>query len=685
MSNQAKWSTEAGGYVQNGSIVSTTPIYNADGTQQVDVDVSQLTPQASSQNLQNVSINPDATIATAGAQINQAGSGEDVNEMETKAGALASLNLNSENSDYGVLNTPATHSNVAGEPVLSPVDQTLKDIAYHQAHNNLQGMINGYTTLQQQTGQDYTPQITQLTEQRNQKIAQQDDAYSQAYSNAMTMGDYTTAAQIQQQQAAYRNSVDFQEARQSQFELKQQELDLDFEDAYISGLNDIYNGVISQLSGLLNFQYDPNTDRALHVAQGYAVGKVKEQMNHTGMYYSSMTQGAITRAVAELVPVYEKMARDEIKENISMLMNVGNYLMNLEKTQFDLWRDQIQLKWDANNEKRKEYQAALDRANAWGFVSNDDAAILNVAPGTLSPDAIKEVRQLQQEIDKEQRTLQNQMALEKYKTELDIQYAQQNAMIKAAYSTSSSSSGRSYGGKTASGSLTMDQLTKTLTPIIKAGASDEEVTEMALALGKDVSAALGAITVARENVKSDAEKISKDRDEKVSKLNNVSDFLKDTFGGSNKGYELIKKYNDYLGNRSGDADTKSFVEGLGNATESDRVVILDDLYKKDVLSAIDSQAAKFSNKSDVTSKAIESAMDKIDSYASNLGEYADEYTQKGYEYLVDKIKGADEVDTSWWDWFGSTDKDKKNAIQEVLDHIGKDKLELYTNIKGYAG
>ena len=116
MSNQAKWMPEAGGYVYDNKVVSNTPIYNADGTQEVDIDVSRLTPQQPT-----VTQNPETPNLNLGTQENQAGSGEDVNSVMTQANSMNALSENTANTGYGPINTPATHSNVAGEPAVTPI------------------------------------------------------------------------------------------------------------------------------------------------------------------------------------------------------------------------------------------------------------------------------------------------------------------------------------------------------------------------------------------------------------------------------------------------------------------------------------------------------------------------------------------------------------------------------------
>lgn len=427
--NYAEWIPEAGGYVSNGKVVSKTPIF-AEGSKQMQttVDLSKLQNQASSTSAPEEIVNK-TTINETVSNANQKGSGQDANAMATQAGALAALAGNTAMGDTGVLDTTATKSNVVEVEPLTPEQKVMADYDYMVKTNNLQGQINALTELSRLNGVDYSSTIESLKRQRVDKIMNQDDKYSQAISNAYASGDYETAAELTNQRNAYRDSVGYQDALQSEYEIKAQENQIEYETTYMQGVYDITSALLNQVSALLNFQYDPSQDRALQIAQGYAVGAVKEQMNHTGMYYSSMTQGAITRAVAELVPVYEKMAKDEIKENISILQSTANFLMNLEQTQFNLWKGQLEVQWEANAERRKEYQAALDRTNAWGYVSNDDAAILGVEPGSLSPDAIKEARALQQQLEKEARALQSQMAMAEYNTALDIQKMQVDAEL----------------------------------------------------------------------------------------------------------------------------------------------------------------------------------------------------------------------------------------------------------------
>ena len=417
-SNYAKWIPEAGGYVHNGVVVSKNPLYDNTGRQQIEVDIANLT-----------------TPKPSGTQENQANSGVDVNAGITQAGSLGTLNTNTPNPGLGTINTPATNSNVAGQTVLSPIDQINKDYEYMVATNNIKGQIDKLTQLSQMTGVDYSQTINDLWNQRSQKIKNEDNAYTEAIAQARQAGDEQLAQELTIKQQLYRDNVGYYDQLGRDLQNGQDSLYVDYQTTYMQGINDITNGILSQLNNLINFQYSPELDMNLQVAQGYAVGAVKEQMNHTGMYYSSMTQSAIARAVAELVPVYEEMAKDEIRENISLLQNVGNYLMNLEEMQLGIWEAQLNMKIKANAEKRAQINQAIDNANARGYYTNEEAVLLGVPAGTESHEARIRAEDKQDEIEKEQRQLQNQMTLAKYNKELQLQLTQAEYALKNYYSS----------------------------------------------------------------------------------------------------------------------------------------------------------------------------------------------------------------------------------------------------------
>lgn len=443
--NYANWIPQAGGYVANGKVVSKSPQYDANGKLKLDVDASlfQIQPSQASNNVQ-VANNPITNngITTA----NTTGSGTDVNSIATNIGSMGSLNLNTANPDESAISTPATKSPVAGETILTPVDEVLKEIQDAAGRNDLQGEINGYVKLSRlNPTEDYSGIIETLTQQREQKIMDIDDQYvaqyNQAktyydqalrnYNQAMASGDENTKNealsqllqaqdlinQVSLQRENWQNQVGYQNAMQSAKQRALDQLDLDWKTQYLEGARQIA-GMLPQLLGnYLNFQYDPYQDTALQIAQQYATSRVKEVANSTGMYYSSQTQNAVARAVAELVPVYEKMAKEEMREQLSLIQSTANFLMNLEQAEFNMWRSQIQLQFEANAEKRAEFKQAVESSNARGYVTNAEAVILDVEAGSLSQKAREHEQELQEQLDAEQRALQQKITLGQYEVD----------------------------------------------------------------------------------------------------------------------------------------------------------------------------------------------------------------------------------------------------------------------------
>ena len=447
----ASWMPESGGYVANGNVVSKSPLYDEAGKLRLQVDTSVFgNTQPTSQPSQNTQVANQPTTNVGITTANTSGSSEDVNAPITGAGSMATLEENTATTGSAI-NTPATYSPVAGETTVTELDKINKEYQDAVARGDYQGQINALIEKQRQTGQDYSTMIDQLTRARVDKIANQDALYQEAINNALDNGDTQLARQLMQQQADYRNTVGYDdamaqkqqyevEAQKTQYEKdmeaideaynqKMQEFQINYDTSYQQAVKDIGNSLVQMLPGILNFQYDPMQDTALQVAQGYAVSKVKEQMNATGMYYSSMTQSAITKAIGELVPVYQKMARQEAIENFQLLQNTASFLMDLETSQFNLWKGQIQMQWAANDEKRKAISSAIEASNARGYINNEEAAILGVAPGTESYEARKEAQARQAEIEKERRKLQQDIIMADFNNSLAIEKAIEQAKI----------------------------------------------------------------------------------------------------------------------------------------------------------------------------------------------------------------------------------------------------------------
>lgn len=464
--NYASWIPEAGGYVANGKVVSKSPIYNENGKLKLDVDTSvfgnALQPQTQkaqpqSQGVQPtahpevaVSNNPLSGMTTA----NTAGSGKDVNSLMTGAGSLGSLNNNTENSIYGATNTPATKSNVAGKTVLSPIDEAMQEYQDAVARGtDIQAEINALTKLSRLTGEDYSEEIAALTKKRQNKIQSIDNSYLQklntAKQNLENLRDmynitgskedglaYLQALEeyeaLQQEQGDWRNTVGYENAMREKYQQEMEDIQIQYEGTWIKLANDLTQQIVQAIPGLVNFQYDPTQDTNLLNAQAMIEMRARNRASQTGMYYSSTTQYAISQACAQLIPVYQKMAKQEALENLQLLQNTANFLMNLEQTQFDMWQSQIKLQWQQNDERRKDIDQAIENANARGYYTNEEAALLNIEPGTESQAARERAQEKQDEIQKELRKLDQDIVLAEAKAELDIYKTQEEAKVTDA-------------------------------------------------------------------------------------------------------------------------------------------------------------------------------------------------------------------------------------------------------------
>ena len=226
----------------------------------------------------------------------------------------------------------------------------------------------------------------------------------------------------------------------------------EYKSQYANAINEMANQILN-----MRFNYNPNEDDLLKQAAQYTAQNTYESMNARGILNSSLTAERVARVVGELIPTYEKMARDEFESNFSMLMNTAQFIMNLDDTQYTRWENDRQQKW---KEQQAEYEKAQDAIkNAWervdelGYVDNDAAIVLGVKVGTLSKDAreAKEQREweleewnrkqeAQQQAEKELLYLKQQ--LEEEQAEKDFQRDLQLAYAKSNTSTTSSTSSK---------------------------------------------------------------------------------------------------------------------------------------------------------------------------------------------------------------------------------------------------
>ena len=207
-------------------------------------------------------------------------------------------------------------------------------------------------------------------------------------------------------------------------------MNTEYKSQYASAINQLANQILN-----MRFSYNPNEDDLLKQAAKYTTQNTFEGMNAKGILNSSLTAERVTKVVGELIPTYEKMAREEFESNFNMLMNTAQFIMNLDDSQYQKWQNDREMQWAKQeaeyNKKQNAIKNAWERVDELGYVDNEASIILGVPVGTLSKSAreAKEEREYelkvwyekleaQQKAEKELLALKNDLEKNMY----DYQY-----------------------------------------------------------------------------------------------------------------------------------------------------------------------------------------------------------------------------------------------------------------------
>ena len=202
-----------------------------------------------------------------------------------------------------------------------------------------------------------------------------------------------------------------------------------------------YAGAVNQLANqILNmrFSYNPNEDDLLKQAAKYTTQNTFESMNSKGILNSSLTAERVARVVGELIPTYEKMAREEFESNFNMLMNTAQLIMNLDDSQYKRWAEDRELAWEKEQVEYKKAQDAIK--NAWervdelGYADNEASIVLGVPVGTLSKSAREAMEERQYELETWYRKQEAQQKAEKELLLLKAELEREDALLKAQIS-----------------------------------------------------------------------------------------------------------------------------------------------------------------------------------------------------------------------------------------------------------
>ena len=311
-----------------------------------------------------------------------------------------------------------------------------KEINDYQAQINALNAIDQYRTSQGYAP-IYTSNVYELMNQRTEKIKNAIREYETDMASATYSGDEVLAQQIGQQMEAYKRSVNYQETLDNASNYL---ANIEYKSVYDTTINDIVNELLTS-----RFTYDPSDDKALLKAQQYATNSVYESMNAKGILDSTMTAQIVTNTVNELIPVYEKMSKEEFYNNIERLQSMANLVINLDDRQYQRWQDNVQNKLDYYSAKKDEINYQWDRVNKLGYVDNEASIVLGVAPGTMSPSMREAIQEAEQEAQSQYNKLLSDIKLAEVKAQLDQGTYAYKKNIDAQYksSTTKTSSGNS--------------------------------------------------------------------------------------------------------------------------------------------------------------------------------------------------------------------------------------------------
>ena len=193
-----------------------------------------------------------------------------------------------------------------------------------------------------------------------------------------------------------------------------------YKSQYSDAINQIANSILN-----MRFSYNPDEDDLLQQATQYVTQNTYESMNSKGILNSSMTAERVSKVVGDLIPQYEKMARDEFEASFSRMINMANLIMNMDDRTFGIWKDARDQRWkeqEAEYEKKqREIQNAWNKVDQLGYVDNESALLLNIPAGTLSKDARESKEKFEREVEEWNRRHEVETATEKELMQLKLE------------------------------------------------------------------------------------------------------------------------------------------------------------------------------------------------------------------------------------------------------------------------
>jgi hypothetical protein len=192
-----------------------------------------------------------------------------------------------------------------------------------------------------------------------------------------------------------------------------------FTNPYQQKQEDLFNKLYNS-----KFNYNPNTDNALHAAQKQAQNSVTRDTARRGILNSTDAAYYSGLAASSLVPQYEQMAYSRYQDENQKLVSLANMLSNMSTQQLAEWQANntqrynitmltLQREHNEQEKLRNEIEKAYKKVELLGYADNETAVILGVDPNTPAASVRQAMLEKQNQLEiEEARTDEKIRALE---------------------------------------------------------------------------------------------------------------------------------------------------------------------------------------------------------------------------------------------------------------------------------
>lgn len=227
---------------------------------------------------------------------------------------------------------------------------------------------------------------------------------------------------------------------------------------YSSKYSKDIDSILAQLGNQKPFNYNINKDQSFQNYMGQYQQQGQTAFNNQlggiaaasggrvsswGSSAASQAQNSYLSQGMAAAPQFEEAAYGRYQDNINNTYKQAEFILGLDETAFGRYQQGIENDYKTYNSKMDQYTMqldfkanqfgdALERTKLAGFVSNEDALILGVKPGTPSAEAAAAAEAKQTWIEQEAIKVKNEKELMQIKYNQDKQLAATRASVSAS-------------------------------------------------------------------------------------------------------------------------------------------------------------------------------------------------------------------------------------------------------------